>query len=251
MPAPLVSVITPCLNASAYIGDCLDSVLAQSLDDWEHIIVDDGSTDDSFAIAADRASGDKRIRLYRHENNRGVGAARNHALRSARGRYIAFLDADDLWLSEKLSVQIGMMRENNWAFSFTNYGIIDARGNDIKDHVNIPSCMRYRDMLRNTAIGCLTVVIDSSQVMNISMPEESIARQDYVLWCRIMKSGFDAHGIDRVLAKYRVLDSSRSRNKLDAARRMWIFYRRYEYLNPVLSSWYFLNYVVNAFRKYY
>lgn len=249
MANPVVSVITPCYNAADFVNGCMDSVQAQPFGDWEHIIVDDCSVDASAELVKEQAAADKRIRLIRHEHNQGAAAARNTAVEAARGRYIAFLDADDLWLPAKLEKQVGLMRENDWAFSCSDYSIIDTEGNIVKESVGIPATIDYSGLLKNTVIGCLTVVIDRERIVDLTMPDLR-SGQDYALWYRILRSGVVAHGVDEVLAQYRLVPGSVSRNKLRAARRMWRLYREYERINPLLASWYFLHYAVNAVRKH-
>jgi teichuronic acid biosynthesis glycosyltransferase TuaG len=248
-PHPKVSIITPCYNSSTFVSNCINSVLSQSFQNWEHIIVDDCSNDESVASIKAYSGVDSRIRLIKHKHNRGAAASRNTAIGKARGRYVAFLDADDMWLPEKLDIQLGLMEKNNWAFCFSDYSIVDADGNIIKDHVGVPYRIDYRGLLKNTVIGCLTVVIDSHKIGDLRMPEELRSGQDYALWYRILRTGMVAYGIDSVMAQYRVVPGSVSYNKVNAARRMWRLYREYENINVLLSSWYFLNYSINAIRK--
>lgn len=249
MSVPTVSVITPCYNSSQHIGDCLDSVKSQTFDDWEHIIVDDGSSDDSAQLIRKCAQEDPRITLIAHDHNRGPGHSRNTGIAAAKGRYIAFLDADDEWLPQKLQCQLTSMRNNDWAFSYTDYAIIDDNGSELKSSVGVPEQMDYKTLLKNTAIACLTVMIDTGRIKDPRMPDMP-SGQDYALWYRILRDGTMAHGINEVLAKYRVVPGSVSRNKVKAARRMWRLYREFEHLGVARSSWYFLNYAVNAVRKY-
>jgi len=248
MKNPSVSVITPCFNADKYISSCLESVQNQTFQDWEHIVIDDNSKDDSSGIIKDYADKDPRILFKSIQHNTGTAAGRNSAITASRGRYIAFLDADDLWLPEKLEVQLGLMKQHAWAFTFSDYAIINQEGVTVRDRVGIPSYVEYEDLLKNTVIGCLTVVIDSHKIHDLVMPALR-SGQDYALWYRILRSGFVANGIERVLAKYRIVPGSLSRNKIYAARRMWRLYREYENINVLRSSWYFMNYAYNSFKR--
>jgi len=249
MAQPQVSIITASFNSARHLADCVKSVRSQTLDDWEHIIVDDGSTDTSVQLIEQLASTDSRIRVIRHETNCGPGEARNTAVAAAKGRYVAFLDADDEWLPDKLRRQVQLMRDGGWAFSYTDYAIIDDNGTALKESVNVPDRLDYTGLLKNTAIACLTVMVDTECIKDLKMPDMP-SGQDYALWFRILRKGQVAYGINEVLARYRIVPKSVSRNKYRAARRMWTLYRDYEGLGVVRSSWYFLNYAVNAVRKY-
>lgn len=243
----LVSVITPVFNCSRFIGKSIESVQAQTHVDWELICVDDGSTDGSGEIVQSYAERDSRIRLIRLDVNSGAAVARNAGLESASGRYIAFLDSDDLWLPLKLEIQLDFMQKNNVAFSFSAYARIDEE-NKVICTVGVPPQASYRELLKTSVIGCLTAVYDSAFFGKVPMPLTR-KRQDFALWLQLLKRVDIACGIPEVLALYRVRPGSMSANKLDAARYTWNIYRKVEGLGFWLSCYYFYNYAVRGFLR--
>ncbi|MFQ8431914.1 glycosyltransferase family 2 protein [Amaricoccus sp. W119] len=244
-PAPLVSVVTPVWNAAGTLGATLASVRAQSLSDWEHLLIDDGSTDGSAALIAGAVAADPRIRALATGRNGGAGVARNLGLRAARGRYIAFLDADDRWHPEKLARQIGFMAAEGHAFSFTAYRRVDGAGRALGT-VAVPARVTRGELLRRNVIGCLTAVYDRAHFGAVEMPEVR-RRQDYGLWLRLLESVEAAHGLPEVLADYRVAAASLSGNKLVAARDTWMLYRRVVGLSLPRAAWYFAHYAAHGF----
>ena len=249
--APLVSVITPAYNAAGFIQETIESARRQTYPWWEMIVVDDCSKDGTREIVKEEAEKDDRIRLIELPENRGSAAARNAAIDAARGRYLAFLDSDDLWLPAKLEKQLDFMWQRDAAFSFTSYRKVDAGGRLLGNPIQVPDRIDYDGLLKNTVIGCLTVMLDRSQVGPISMGAGGIQRgqEDYVLWFKLLRSGLVAYGLQKDLARYRVLSGSLSRNKLHAARRMWKLYRKVERLSLPYSAWCFLNYAGRAYVK--
>lgn len=242
---PLVSVITPAYNAERFIGETIESVLAQTYSNWEMIIVDDASTDRTVEIVQSYVKRDERIKLYQLEKNSGSGVARNRAMDLAKGSFIAFLDSDDLWMPEKLEKQITFMLENDIAFSFTKYVRMKEDGTVTNAVTDAPSVVTYDDLMKHCVIGCLTVVIDRTKIGEERMLEIR-TRQDYVFWLTLTKKGFNAYGLPEVLAKYRLVENSISSNKLKAARQNWRVYYEIEDQPLWKSIWYFTNY---AFRS--
>ncbi len=240
-----VSIITPAFNAAAYIGQTIESVVAQTFSDWEMIVVDDGSSDDTLAIVRDWQARDGRIKLLINETNLGPGPSRNRAIDAAQGRFIAFLDSDDLWLPEKLQTQVDTMTRTGAYFTFTSYEVIGHDGHGLGKTVHAPAQISYRGLLKDTVIGCLTVMIDRNRVEKLAMPNIP-SRQPLVLWLRLLREVGPAVGIDQILAKYRARAGSISSNKRSAAKNVWRVYREYERLGLVASLWYFINYAVNG-----
>jgi teichuronic acid biosynthesis glycosyltransferase TuaG len=222
-PAPAVSVITPVWNAVATLAATVASVRAQSFADWEMLIVDDGSTDGSRALAERLAAEEPRLRLLGWERNRGAAAARNAGIRAGRGRFLAFLDADDLWYPEKLEVQIGYMQDEGVPFSFASYRRIAADGRPL-GVVRVPARVDHARLLRGNAIPCLTAVFDRLHYGRAEMPDLR-RRQDYGLWLTLLARGGEAHGLLQVLADYRVRPGSLSSGRLVAAAATWTVYR--------------------------
>lgn len=238
---PLISVITPAYNAERFIGETIESVMNQTYSNWEMIIVDDQSTDSTVAIINAYQQKDDRIKVYVLSENSGSAIARNEAMKMAKGRYIAFLDSDDAWYPEKLEKQLRFMQQNDIAFSFTKYRRIGEDGT-LKNTVSkAPKSVGYHDLLKHCVIGCLTVMIDREKVGHLEMVNIR-TRQDYAYWLEITKRGFRAYGVPEVLAKYRIVGNSISRNKLKAAKRQWYVYRRIEKIGFIKSVWYFSHY---------
>ncbi|PKJ56058.1 glycosyltransferase family 2 protein [Bacillus sp. SN10] len=245
--APHVSVITPSYNCIRFIGETILSVQNQSYENWEMIIVDDASTDESVTKIKEIIEGDSRIRLVSLKENIGAAKARNIAIQEARGRYIAFLDSDDIWLPHKLKTQLLFMEEMNASFSYASYSLIDENGNELNREVDVPKSVDYHCLAGNTIIGCLTVMIDREKIPHIEMP--SVQPEDTALWLNLLHEGHEAKGIQQVLAKYRIVANSVSRNKIKAAFRYWKLLREQKQLNAVQIFYYFSKYAYHAYRK--
>ncbi len=245
---PTVSIITPLYNGAGFIGQTIRSVMSQTYTDWEMIIVDDCSRDQPEKIILPYVGRDQRIRLIRLNQNQGAAAARNHAFDLASGDFIAFLDGDDIWKPEKLAFQIGWMKQNDRAFSFTSYEIIKHDGSPAGKIIHAPEKIDYRHYLRNTVIGCLTVVIDRRKTGPFKMPLIGTSH-DMALWLDMMKRGIDAYGIDEVLASYRLVSTSNTANKFKAAKGVWHVYRAVEKLAIFPSLINFSGYLFHAAWK--
>lgn len=243
-----VSVITASYNAGRFIEGTIKSVLEQTYDNLELIIVDDCSTDNTEEIVKKYMKIDLRVKFYKLEKNSGAAVVRNTALEKAKGRFIAFLDSDDVWDRDKLEKQINFMKNNNYGFSFTSYRLMNEKGILLNKEVRVPSQIKYEQLLKNTIIGCLTVIIDKDIIGDFRMPLVR-AGQDTATWLSILRKGNIAYGYDEVLASYRLVDGSISSNKLKALKRTWNTYRKLENLNLIKSTYYFVYYVLNAIRK--
>ena len=244
----LVSIITPCYNSDRFINECISSVLEQTYINWELLIVDDASEDRSKQLINDFAEKDFRIRPFFSDKNLGVAETRNIAISKAKGRYIAFLDIDDVWKKEKLKEQISFMKLHNIAFSFSSYQPISEDGNQIFREIEAPLVMDYNLFLKNTIIGCLTVVLDKNKIGDFKMPNLRTS-QDMALWLSIMRSGISAYGLQKSLAYYRIVETSNSANKFKVAKGVWYIYRTEEELGYLRSVWCLLNYAFNAIKK--
>jgi glycosyltransferase involved in cell wall biosynthesis len=240
----LVSIITPSYSSEEYIASTIDSVLAQSFFDWEMIVVDDCSPDNSNQLVEGYIAKDSRIKLIRLVENAGAAVARNTGIQAAQGRFIAFLDSDDRWLPEKLEKQLTFMRKYNIAFSYTAYEKLDSHGAVIAK-VNIPSKVSYRDLLKVCSIGCLTAMYDTEKLGKLYMPLIR-KRQDLGLWLRILKDIPYAYGVDEVLAQYQLRPDSISSNKFNAASYTWRLYRDVEKLSMPSAAYYFSHYAFNG-----
>lgn len=244
----LVSIITPTYNSEKYIKETISSVLSQTYQNWEMIIVDDCSTDNTVRIIEEEMEKNSRIRFIQLQENQGAAVARNTAINYANGRYIAFLDSDNLWEMNKLEVQVSFLNMNNIPFSYTSYKIINENGEETGKVVNVPEKIDYNQLLKNTIIGCLTVMLDINEFGRVQMPNMR-TRQDTALWLSILKQGYIAYGIQQPLAKYRKKSGSISSNKLKMAKQNWKLYREIENLSLVKSIWCFLNYAYNGIKK--
>jgi teichuronic acid biosynthesis glycosyltransferase TuaG len=244
---PLVSVIMPAFNAETYIQESIESALAQTVGDIEVLVADDASTDRTRDLVDELGRRDPRIRLLRTEQRGGPAAARNRAIKVASGRYISFLDSDDIWLAHKLEQQINAMEANKSAFSFAGYEIIDSEG-AIRDRVGAPDVVTYHQLLSNNVIGCLTAIYDTAITGKVFAP--STARSDFGLWLRVLRKVGEGQGINEILARYRIHSMSFSARKGHVARQNWRLYRQ-EGFGVLKSSWYFSNYVMTGGLKTY
>jgi teichuronic acid biosynthesis glycosyltransferase TuaG len=211
-------------------------------------IVDDCSEDNSKEIISELSTKDKRIKPIFLEKNVGAAEARNTAIRQSKGKYVAFLDSDDLWNPKKLEKQLSFMNKNEIIFSYTNYQLMSENGEDLSNFISAPEKMTYDSYLKNTIIGCLTVIIDREKSGEFEMPN-ICSSHDMALWLLIMRKGFDAYGLDENLARYRIVSTSNTANKWRAAKDVWKVYRQFEKLSFFYSIWCFLNYAFNAIIK--
>jgi len=244
----MVSIITPAYNSEQFISQTIESVLCQTYTNWEMIIVDDGSTDNSVQIVEKYIQKDSRIKLIKLEKNSGPAIARNKAISEAKGRYIAFLDADDLWLAEKLNKQILFMDNNNLSFTYSSYHLIDEN-NHMFGTFKTRGYISYKSMLKTCSVGCLTAIYDTQVLGKQYMPNIA-KRQDYGLWLQILKDINSTKGIIEPLATYRIVSNSVSSNKLTAALYQWKIYRDVEKLNLWKSIYYFVHYAIYGIVKY-
>lgn len=242
----MVSIITPTYNSEKYIKQTIESVLSQTYQNWELIIIDDCSIDKTLEIV--RQYQDDRIKIIPLKANVGAAEARNIGLREAKGKYIAFLDSDDLWKNEKLEKQLKFMIENNYAFSFSSYQLMKEDGTIINKVIKAPTVLTYDKYLKNTAIGCLTVIIDKEKTGYFEFPQIK-SSHDMALWLNIMKRGFNAYGYDEVLAYYRLSNNSVSSNKLKSAKTVWKVYRDFERLSFFKSLYCFTFYALNSIKR--
>lgn len=246
MITDLVSIITPNCNTEKYIGDTIMSVLNQTYENWEMIIVDDCSKDNSITIINKFLKIDNRIKLVRLKENKGAAVSRNKAISLAKGKFIAFLDSDDLWMPTKLEEQLNFMIHNNYEFTYTSYKRINEKGEDIKSDIICEKELTYKKMLTSNKIGCLTVIYNANSLGKCFMPEIR-KRQDYALWLKILKKVPKAYGLNVKLSTYRIREGSISNNKLEMLRWNWILYKKIEKLNYLESIFYLLNNIYNKF----
>ncbi|SFO87178.1 glycosyltransferase family 2 protein [Hydrogenimonas thermophila] len=242
----LVSVITPSYNSSKFIAKTIESVLNQTYQNWEMIIVDDVSSDNSNEIIEGYRKKDNRIKLIKLEKNSGPAIARNIGIKKAKGRFIAFLDSDDIWLPQKLQKQIDFMITNDLSLTYSAYDTIDEIGNKINTRY-IKEYITYTDMLKTNHIGNLTGIYDSKKIGKFYM--DNVGHEDYTLWLKIMNNIKETKGLNEPLAQYRIISNSISANKLKVIKWQWNIYRNILNLSLLKSSYYFVYYIFNAIKK--
>lgn len=208
----LVSIITPSFNCAKFIGETIDSILSQTYQNWELIITDDCSSDNSREIIQRYCDCDKRVKLFKLPKNSGAGLARNNSIKEAKGRFIAFCDSDDCWYPKKLECQLAFMIENDTALSYTSYDTVDESGKII-GFVNCLPKLNLSKILRDNGIGCLTAIYDAEKIGKQFMPLIR-KRQDWCLWISIIKKIGECKGLCEPLAIYRIRSGSISSNKV-------------------------------------
>lgn len=230
----LVSILTPTYNAEKFIRATIESVQNQTYQNWEMILVDDGSTDQTVAIIEKFTQKDVRLKLHKLEQNSGNGFARNAALEKAVGKYISYLDADDLWFPEKLEKQINFLKSNNQYFTFSFYDSIDEEGNDLNRRVEAPNPLSYKQLFFCNYVGNLTAIYDADYFGKITLPA-SQKRQDWRLWLTILKQIKVVKPVPEPLAFYRIRKDSISSSKFKLIKHNFGVYREFHGYNLVFS----------------
>ena len=248
MNEPLVSIITPVYNAERFLSETIKSVKNQTYENWELLLVDDCSKDNSVSIIKEFQKNDHRIKYIKLEKNSGASVTRNTGIKNAKGRFIAFVDSDDIWESNKLEIQIKYMLDKKLGFTFTSYRYMKENGTKTNKIAKAPNKINYNGLLKNTIIGCSTVVIDRKIIGDFLMPLVKKG-QDTATWLMILRSQKYAYGIEEVLVDYRLVGNSLSSNKIKALKRTWNTYRNVEKLNIFKCTYVFCFYVFNAIKK--
>lgn len=248
MQEGLVSIVTPVYNAEKFISETIDSVIMQTYENWELILVDDCSSDKSASIIDKYVKNDSRVKYIKNKENSGAAVSRNAGIELANGQYIAFVDSDDVWKSEKLEKQLSFMKENDYAFTFTAYRYVLEDGTVTDKIANTVEKIDYNGLLKNTVIGCSTVIIDRNVVGDFRMP--LLRRgQDTATWLQILKKIDYAYGLNEQLVEYRKVSNSISSNKFKALKRTWNIYRNVEKLGFFKSCYVFCCYALNAVMR--
>lgn len=247
----MVSIIVPAYHAEKVIGEAIDSVVAQTYPNWELLLVEDAGGDGTAEKIEEyvREHGESRIRLIRQPENGGAAKARNRGLREAAGRYIAYLDADDLWEPEKLERELCFMRKKDAAFVFTGYEFADENGRRTGKVVHVPETLNYRQALSNTTIFTTTVLFDTEKIPRDLLEMPDVKSEDTALWWKVLRNGYLAWGLDENLARYRRAGKSLSSNKLEALRRIWNLYRKVEGLGLPESGALFCLWALRAVKR--
>ena len=246
----MVSVIIPVYNAGKYIGNTIESALNQTYKKITLVIVDDCSTDKSKNIIDEYIKHNNNIIYHLNSNNTGAAVARNKALEIANGRYVAFLDSDDLWFPEKIQRQLALMSNNNVGFCYTAYEMIDDEGRLIREKIKILEKTEYKHLLKRTMISTPTVLLDRQLIGNVEMPLRRTG-QDYAYWLLLLRKIGVAYGIDEALVQVRRRKNSLSKNKIQNVRDVWSIQTKFENI-PLLNATYnTICYVCNSFFKRY
>ena len=246
---PLVSVIIPCYNMDKFVSETIKSVLQQTYPYWEMLLVDDASTDHTVDIIKQYSDADSRIRFAVKDKHSGIANSRNQAIQMAKGRFLAFLDADDLWHPDKLELQLKFMTEKNIGFSYSSYDCVDECGKPTGKIIKTAGDLNYNAYLHNTIIGCSTVMIDIALIGDVIVPDFRTS-EDTATWLNILKKGFLAYAIEQTLTSYRIRQHSASSNKLKAAADLWRVYRKNEKLPLINAVSCFSSYAFNAIKKH-
>lgn len=243
----LVSIIMPVYNCKDFIGITLDSVIAQTYQNWELIIVDDCSTDNTADVIASYADKEPRIRYYKLSTNSGAAISRNTAVDQAKGKYLAFLDSDDVWFPEKLKRQINFMRQNGYTFTCTSYIKIDDKGNYLNRTIRAKAVSDYDAILKRNP-GNSTVIYDAEVLGKFKIPNIR-KRNDYVMWLQVIKKAKNLYGLDEPLGCHRIRNGSLSKNKAGLVGYHWKVYRDIEKLSIIKSSYLIIYWIiVTAFK---
>lgn len=241
----LVSIIMPTFNSEKFISRSIQSVLNQTYYNWELLITDDSSTDNTIEVIESFV--DSRIKLFELEKNSGAAIARNNSIKNSKGRYIAFLDSDDLWLKNKLELQIEFMRKGGYALTYTSYEKFKSLDTFVSNIYSLNK-LSYNDMLKNNYIGCLTAIYDSKILGKVLMPNIK-RRQDYALWLKILKRIDYAYGLDIILSKYRVLETSLSKGFIANLKYTFYLFRDVEKFSFVKAFFSTIKYLIFYIKK--
>lgn len=247
--SPLVTVIMPAYNAARFLEAAISSVQAQTMEDWELLVIDDGSSDESCQIAEAFAQKDPRICFLPNPKNMGVSATRNRGIELAKGTYIAFLDSDDVWHPEKLQMQLEAMEKSGAGICYTSYAIVDEHGKKSKESYLVPAQVDFAGLLKENVMGCSTVMLRAELLENERFGE-TYYHEDYVLWLTLLQKQVKAVGCTQVLTDWRLIANSRSFNKFRSAKFRWLIYRKFLKLPFGKSVAAFAGYATASLRKY-
>lgn len=243
----LVSIVTPVYNSKEYISETINSVMSQTHPNWELILVDDCSKDGSYEFIKENFH-DERIKLYKNKENKGAGYSRNYGISKANGKYLAFLDSDDIWHNEKLAKQISFMLDKNAEISYTDFIFVNQDFKEIRGASNIRKSLDLKKFMKTTEIGFSTSMIDIEKTGKPRMAKIP-ARQDAAMWMSLLRKNYKAYGLKEVLAKYRVRDNQITSNKLDMIIKTFRVYIREKSFPVYKRIYYWFRYVFNAVLK--
>lgn len=246
MEFPLISVIMPAYNAENFIGESIRSVIHQTYENWELLIIDDASKDNTVEAVKQISEDDERLKLHILPTNQGAGFARNIGIKAAKGTYITFLDADDLWRSQKLEIQLRFMQQHKIDVSFSDYELIDETGKSLNLKIEALPQLSLNKLIRANYIGNLTGMYHNEKLGKVYCPPIR-KRQDWAMWIEIVKIAGKAYGIQKNLASYRVRENSISGNKPEMLRYNFNVYRKFLGFSAVKSSAFFTFFLFEQF----
>lgn len=243
-----VSIIMPAYNAEKTLTHAVTSVLEQTYGNFELLIIDDCSTDGTVALAEGFCRQDSRVKLLQNEANSGASCTRHHGVSQARGQWLAFLDSDDAWAAEKLEKQIALQKRSNADLVFTGSAFMDHNSTRKDWTLHVPETISYRKLLKQNLISNSSVLVRKALFLDCECLCGGL-HEDFVCWLRMLRSGAQARGIDEPLLIYRLSSTSKSGNKLKAAKMNWLAYRTAGLSIPE-AAYYMGFYAVNSLKKY-
>lgn len=246
----LVSIIIPMKNGGTYIEETLKSVQNQTWKNFDILVIDDFSNDNGVEIVKSMKSIDQRIRLLQLKSHKGVAKVRNLGLRLAKGKYIAFLDCDDIWHKDKILRQVAALKENDADFCYTSYCMVDERGEKVKQYDVKTEFLTEEKLLKENVIGTSSVLADSVLVRQHKFSSQ-LFHDDYAFWLRLICNGAVMYGMSDILVKYRIHKKNYSHDKLYCAKERWRVYREFMNFSRRRSLYYFFSYMLQGVKKYY
>lgn len=243
-----ISVVMPAYNAESFIEDAVNSVLAQTFEDYELIIIDDCSRDKTYELIEGFARNNSKIRVYRNEKNSGVSFTRNFGISVAKGEWIAFLDSDDMWRPEKLEKQLSLFKEHpNAVITYTGSSFIDFEGTAFSYNLPAVPVMTYKHLLKSNLLSCSSVMVKKDVIERIKMGHDKM-HEDYSAWLQILREYKYAYGINEPLLIYRISKNSKSANRIKSARMIYNSYRYVGY-NLIIAALFMLRYSIFSIKK--
>lgn len=244
----LVSIVMPAYNCEKYVVEAVNSVLAQTYQNWELLVLDDGSKDNTLQMINEFRNKDSRIRPLQNEKNMGVSATRNRGIELASGDWIAFLDSDDMWEPSKLEKQLEIAEKKAAEFLFTGSSYINEEGEPYKGIFEVPEIVTYKRVRNQNVVSCSSVLVKKKYFENIKMEKDEM-HEDYAVWLRILKLGVTAYGVNEPLLIYRISRNSKSGNKMKTIKMTYKVFR-FIGINPIWSVYFMMRHVIASVGKY-
>ena len=244
----LISIIMPAYNCKRYIKEAINSVIAQTYQFWELIVIDDGSKDDTVRMVEELSNKEDRIRFYKNKKNQGVSATRNRGISLANSEWIAFLDSDDMWETSKLEKQMLISEQTGAEFMFTGSSYVNENGDYYQGKFEVPTKVTYKKLRTHNVISCSSVLIKKHFFKDIKMENDDM-HEDYAVWLRILKTGVCAYGINEPLLIYRISRNSKSGNKIKTIKVTYKVFR-FIAMNPIVSVYFMCRHIMGSVKKY-